>query len=1018
MIEMMAGRIVSQELIGRERELDVVARAFDDAKGARARTVLIGGEAGIGKSRVLAAALEQARADGAVVLLGGCIGLAEGSLPFAPIVEALRPFIRELEGIEGDGAPSPDGVPRQALSAVAAALGMLTEYPVAASAGAELRPEWARSRMYEAFLDLLRRLAVDGPVVLAIEDLHWADDSTRELLAFLVRNAQAERLLLLITFRSDELTRRHPLLFWLAEADRQAGVERIELRRLDRRDVARQLNSILGHSAGPGLIASVYDRSEGNPFFAEELIAAGVDGRGLPPTLREVLQARLAHVSESTLRLLGVAAVVGRKVDHDLLAQLSEMDERELYEALEEAVAAQLLVVDESAVLERYEFRHALTAEAAAEAVLPSQRRRLHVTIAEHLETAPARGRRGGAEVAGHIAEIAHHWFEARELPRALEWAIKAGEAATTSGGFVEAYRQYERALELWDVVPAPEETAGIDRVELLRRTAQAGQLSGEFMQAAALLKEAIGLLVESGDQIRAGVFHERLGRALWTSGKLDDALRAYKTAVEMVPEDPPSADRARVLAGYAQVLMLGGRYREALPIAREANHIAREVGERQLEGHSATTLGISLVYAAPDGEERGLGKIREAMLIAEEVNDVDDIGRGYACLSSALDILGRVEEGTQVALDGADRLREMGLSMTYGAFMEMNAVDGLITVGRWDEALRMAETTEPISRGNGRIFANIQLARIHTQRGNVAAARRAIDHASAKLARPTEAQFSGPLSGTLMELELQLGNIAAARAEVEAVGPVLEQTEDRGTLALFLARALRVEAEAAERARAARDDAAVADAERRGEDLLARLVAIDPGEVPAGYLALIDLGRQLGVAEASRIAGGSDPEAWARAAAGATARPMVFEAAYARYRQAEALLASRGSRDGAAAILTSAREVAAGLAARPLIEAIDGLAARARLALGEAADVAEPETTDEPDPIAAYDLTARELEVLRLLAAGRTNRQIGEELFISESTAGVHVSRILGKFGVAGRVEAATIAARLGIAD
>jgi DNA-binding NarL/FixJ family response regulator len=246
----------------------------------------------------------------------------------------------------------------------------------------------------------------------------------------------------------------------------------------------------------------------------------------------------------------------------------------------------------------------------------------------------------------------------------------------------------------------------------------------------------------------------------------------------------------------------------------------------------------------------------------------------------------------------------------------------------------------------------------------------------------------------------------------------VLEQTEDRGTLALFLARALRVEAEAAERARAARDDAAVADAERRGEDLLARLVAIDPGEVPAGYLALIDLGRQIGIAEASRIAGGSDPEAWARAAAGATARPMVFEAAYARYRQAEALLASRGSRDGAAAILTSAREVAAGLAARPLIEAIDGLAARARLALGEAADVAEPETTDEPDPIAAYDLTARELEVLRLLAAGRTNRQIGEELFISESTAGVHVSRILGKFGVAGRVEAATIAARLGIAD
>ena len=1017
MIEIMAGRIVSPELIGREGELDVIARALEDARAGRARTVLIGGEAGIGKSRVLGAALDQARADGAIVLLGGCIGLAEGSLPFAPIVEALRPYVRELEGV-GEGASSPDGVPRQALSAVAAALGGLTDFPVAASAGAELRPEWARSRMYEAFLDLLRRLAVDGPVVLAIEDLHWADDSTRELLAFLVRNAQAERLLLLITFRSDELTRRHPLLFWLAETDRQPGVDRIELSRLDRRDVARQLNSILGHSAGPGLIASVYERSEGNPFFAEELIAAGVEGRGLPPTLREVLQARLAHVSEATLRLLGVAAVVGRKVDHDLLARLSEMDERELYEALEEAVAAQLLVVDESTVMERYEFRHALTAEAAAEAVLPSQRRRLHVTIAEHLETVPRPGRAGGAEVAGHLAEIAHHWFEARELPRALEAAIKAGDAAASSGAFVAAYRQYERALELWDVVPGPDDTAGIDRIELLRRTASAGQLSGEFMQAAALLREAIGLLEEGGDRIRSGVFHERLGRALWTSGKLDDALAAYRTAVELVPEEPPTGDRARVLAGYAQVLMLGGRYSEALPIAQEANQIARQVGERQLEGHSATTLGISLVYAKPDGEERGISTIREGMLIAEEVHDVDDIGRGYACLSSALDVVGRAEEGMQVALDGSERMREMGLSMTYGAFMEMNAADGLITLGRWDEALRLAEASEPISRGNGRIFANIQLARIYTGRGNIEASRRAIDHAAAKLARPTEAQFSGPLAGTRIQLELLLGNIAAARAEVEEVLPVLERTEDRTTLSWFLARALRVEAEAAERARAARDDDGVAEAERRGSDLHARLSSIEPGDVPRGYRANIDLGKQFGAAEVSRIAGRSDPDAWSSAAAGAAARPLVFDAAYAQFRHAEAILAARGSREEATAILARARETAVALEARPLLDDIDNLAARARLSLGAVAETAEPVGGGADDPAAPYDLTARELEVLRLVVAGRTNRQIGEELFISESTAGVHVSRILAKFGVAGRVEAATIAARLGIAD
>jgi DNA-binding CsgD family transcriptional regulator len=405
-------------------------------------------------------------------------------------------------------------------------------------------------------------------------------------------------------------------------------------------------------------------------------------------------------------------------------------------------------------------------------------------------------------------------------------------------------------------------------------------------------------------------------------------------------------------------------------------------------------------------------------MLIAEEVHDVDDIGRGYACLSSALDVVGRAEEGMQVALDGSERMREMGLSMTYGAFMEMNAADGLITLGRWDEALRLAEATEPISRGNGRIFANIQLARIHTGRGNIEASRRAIDHAAAKLARPTEAQFSGPLAGTRIELELLLGNIAAARAEVEQVLPILEQTEDRATLAWFLARALRVEAETAEHARAARDDAGVAEAERRGNDLHARLLAVEPGDVPRGYRANIELGRQFGTAEVSRIAGRSDPDAWSLAASGAASRPLVFEAGYARFRHAEAILAARGSREEAATILARSRETAVALEARPLLEAIDGLAARARLSLGDVAEFAEAVAPGVDDPAAPYDLTARELEVLRLVVAGRTNRQIGEELFISESTAGVHVSRILAKFGVGGRVEAATIAARLGIAD
>ena len=229
-IEAMVGQIVSPEIVGRGAELEVLSNAFADASAGRARVVLIGGEAGIGKTRLVAEATDLTRAAGALVLSGGCVGVAEGSLPFGPIVEAVRPLVRSLE--EPDGDSPAEGWPpatRDAVAAVAAAFQFAGAATVRSMDAAELRPEWTRSRLYETLLDLLRRLGAERPVVLVVEDLHWADDSTRELLAFLVRNIRDERLLLVATFRSDELHRRHPLLSWLAEVERVAGVDRVEL---------------------------------------------------------------------------------------------------------------------------------------------------------------------------------------------------------------------------------------------------------------------------------------------------------------------------------------------------------------------------------------------------------------------------------------------------------------------------------------------------------------------------------------------------------------------------------------------------------------------------------------------------------------------------------------------------------------------------------------------------------------------------------------------------------------------
>ncbi len=296
--------------------------------------------------------------------------------------------------------------------------------------------------------------------------------------------------------------------------------------------------------------------------------------------------------------------------------------------------------------------------------------------------------------------------------------------------------------------------------------------------------------------------------------------------------------------------------------------------------------------------------------------------------------------------------------------------------------------------------------------------ARRAIAAATGWLTSGVEAQFNGPLAAIRMDFGIWQGELAAARAAADESLPILTQTEDVATLALFYARALRVEAEAAERGRAGRDEEAVAHAITRAGGLLTGMRGIDVAGIPAGFRALVELWRAFGEAEASRVGGTPRPDLWERAAVAGEARPMVHDAAYARYHQAEALLADRAGREAAAGLLARAREVALGLGAAPLLETIDGLAARARLVLdvptGSEGVVPQP----VPEGVAAYDLTPRETEVLRLLATGRTNRQIGEALFISESTAGVHVSRILAKFGVAGRVEAATIAARLGLAE
>ena len=507
----------------------------------------------------------------------------------------------------------------------------------AASVAGALDVGSTQGMLFERLLALLERLAERAPVLLVVEDLHWSDRSTRDLLAFLVRNLRDAGVVLLMTYRSDELHRRHPLLPFLAELDRSGRVERIDLRRFDGVELAAQLHAINGRDVEPALVDSIHARSHGNPFFAEELLCSARETgtAELPPTLRDVLLARVARLSDATQEVLRVASAAGQHVDPGLLVDAAGIEAESLYAALREAVGQHVLVPETGAGDEHYAFRHALLQEAIYDDLLPGERTRLHAAFARSLEQARA----GGDDT--RLAELAWHWYAAHDLPRAFDASLAAAGAAEARYAFPEALAHYERALELWDQVPDPETRAGRDRVDLLAAAAGVARFT-DPTRAVDNARAALALVDAEAEPVRAGLLYERLGRYAWIAGRGAASIEAHRTAVSLIPADPPSAARARVLAGLAAILMLQRGYGESRVVADEAVAMARTTGSRQIEGHALNTRAEDRVH---EGEiDEALADMAEAQRIARETANLDDIGRAYANIIDVLEVSGRLE--------------------------------------------------------------------------------------------------------------------------------------------------------------------------------------------------------------------------------------------------------------------------------------------------------------------------------------------------------------------------------------
>src|SRR6516162_8862575 len=585
---MMGGvalRVSSPVLAGRAAEAAQLWAAFERAQAGSPATVVAAGEAGVGKTRLVTELIGRVRGQGALALAGGCLDVGEGVVAYAPLAEALRSLIGavdpgELERVLG-GA-------RAELARLVPELGAPGEAYAVPAAGA-LVP----GRLFELLLGVLHRLAERGPLLLVVEDLHWADQSTRDLLGFLVRNLRAG-VALLLTYRSDELHRRHPLRPFLAELDRSGRTERLELTRLGRRELGELLAGILGEPPPAAMAQEIWARSDGNPFYAEELLAARTEETGgtagLPEALRDLLLARVEALPQPAQRLLQVAAVAGRRVDHDLLAEVAAQPPGDLVELLREAVAHHVLVAEGGSG--GYAFRHALVQEAIYDDLLPVQRPPLHAAYARALDARiEGQGDAGTAE----LGRLAYHWYAAHDLGRALLASVQAGQAAEAAFAPAEAAGHYERALELWEQAPEAAASSPLDRGALLQRAAQAADLAGKDLRAVALISQALTETDAADEPLRAGVLLERLARYQWGAGDTAAAVAAVERAVAVIPAEPPSAERARALAAHGQLLMLRSRNRAAQARCEEAVVAARQAGDQAVEGHALNSLGSSL---------------------------------------------------------------------------------------------------------------------------------------------------------------------------------------------------------------------------------------------------------------------------------------------------------------------------------------------------------------------------------------------------------------------------------------
>jgi DNA-binding CsgD family transcriptional regulator len=993
-------RIVRGQWVGRTRELAEADALWRRAAAGEGHALLVGGEAGVGKTRFIRELASRAQAAGGLILTGECY--AEGDAPYAPIAQAVR------ESYE-TGAATELSLPGTVLSDLLALAPTLRAHYPGVAPNPTLDPLSQQQRLFESVAAWCAALSARAPLLLFVDDVHWADSGTLLLLRHLARRARRLPVLIVMTFRAAELESDPggALAGVVLDLNRERLALQLTLGRLSRDETRDLLGALFAEEITPDFLNGIYGQTEGNPFFIEEVCKALIDAGDLsyrdgrwrrpdmqaikiPQTVRAVIQSRVAKLPPPAQDALRVAAVLGREFDYETLRRTGDLDEEALLAALESASRAQLIaeVQGKRADVTSFAFAHVLIPTTLRESILGVRRQRLHLRAAQALE----------AVRPDDLEALAYHYAAAGDAERARRYYLQAGDRAQKAAP-EDAARLFHAALG-----HTPEaDRAG--RADTLARLGYCQWVATDVQCALQSLEAACALYDALGNRTQGGEMHRMIGRIYWEQADRATALQHYHRAFEILEQGPVTVELARAISSISQMHMLGGEDDQAIAWGERALAIAGQLGAEDVIVHALNNIGSSQLNAG--AFEEGLAMLRESLRRALAAGLAHDACRAYFNIADSLHRISRYAEAYAVGQELHAYASRMYVKMFVHTSARHLAWESWY-LGRWREALshrsQMPATSTLLNVTlTKRVFGMMDL-----DLGRVEEAHQELEEALPSALLADEYQTTGVHLGQMVRLYATLGQGPKADRAAQMILDVTERLPhpyaDAAMPLLYACWWLASKGTPAdlEKARAC----------------LTLLESLDhqahTGETGAclsescGYAALAQ----------GHLREAEDHFRQASAHWESIQRP------YDRARtlsQLGRVLTTMGNAPASRHALEQAGDILDSLAAQLDGDLKTTFEHSPSSLVRQTRDQLRQLPTHTPTPRQTakekFDgLTEREREIAALIAQGKTNRAIAEQLVIGERTVEKHVENIMGKLGFSSRARVAAWATEKGL--